>query len=89
MTGEVTLRGQVLPVGGIKEKVIAAHRAGIKKIILPLRNRKDVEGDVPVNVRENIEFVYVKRVYDVLQAAFEDENIWVAGKPAIEIESRL
>jgi ATP-dependent Lon protease len=92
MTGEITLRGQVLPVGSIKEKVIAAHRTGIKKVILPTRNRKDVEGDVPVNVKSEINFVYANSVYDVLQSAFEGEEIWKSSKssaPVVEFESRL
>lgn len=66
MTGEMTLRGQVLPVGGIKEKVLAAHRAGIRKILLPLRNRKDVEHDMPQNVRDEIVFVYLSSIWDAL-----------------------
>ncbi|KAI8074533.1 ATP-dependent protease La [Gongronella butleri] len=69
MTGEVSLRGQVLPVGGIKEKVISAHRAGIRKIILPYRNRKNVLQDVPDRVQQDIEFVYAKTIWDVLEAA--------------------
>ncbi|CAG8554945.1 18609_t:CDS:2 [Acaulospora morrowiae] len=89
MTGETTLRGLVLPVGGIKEKIIAAHRAGIKKVILPSRNRKDVEGDVPENVKEGIVFVYANNIYDVLQAAFDGEKIWTENPPIVEVESRL
>ncbi|CAO3631469.1 unnamed protein product [Cunninghamella echinulata] len=69
MTGEMSLRGQVLPVGGIKEKVISAHRAGIRKIILPYRNRKDVQQDVPERVQQDIQFVYAKTIWDVLEAA--------------------
>lgn len=68
MTGEVTLRGLVLPVGGIKEKVLAAHRAGIKYVILPARNQKDLD-EIPKNVRDEIKFVYVKNVDEVLDAA--------------------
>lgn len=74
MTGEISLRGQVLPVGGIKEKVVSAHRAGIRKIILPLRNRKDVEQDVPEKVKEDIEFIYAKNIWDVLEAALVMSN---------------
>ncbi|HEY3447480.1 MAG TPA: endopeptidase La [Myxococcales bacterium] len=70
MTGEVTLRGLVLPVGGIKEKVLAAHRAGIKRIIMPERNRKDII-DVPEQARKEIEFTYVTQMDDVLKAALE------------------
>lgn len=69
MTGEITLRGRVLPVGGIKEKVLSAHRAGIKKVILPARNRKDVSSDIPESVKNSIEFVYVKTIWEVLETA--------------------
>ena len=65
MTGEISLRGAVLPVGGIKEKVLAAHRAGIKRIILPEENMKDLD-DVPDDVKEEIEFLPVKTVEDVI-----------------------
>ncbi|MFH2059219.1 MAG: endopeptidase La [Pseudomonadota bacterium] len=70
MTGEITLRGEVLPVGGIKEKVIAAHRAGIRTIILPLWNQKDME-DVPEHIRESIEFHFTDKMNDVLTLAFD------------------
>ena len=70
MTGEITLRGLVLPVGGIKEKVLAAHRSGIKRVILPYRNQKNL-ADVPATVRNELEFVLAKRITDVLQAAFD------------------
>lgn len=69
MTGEMTLRGKVLPVGGIKEKVISAHRAGIQKVILPLANRKDVDQDVPKDLLKRIEFVFVEDAWQVLDAA--------------------
>jgi ATP-dependent Lon protease len=70
MTGEITLRGQVLPVGGIKEKMLAAHRAGLKTIILPKRNALDVE-DVPEEVRKTMTFVFAESVNEVLEAALE------------------
>ena len=70
MTGEITLRGQVLPVGGIKEKVLAAHRAGLKSVIMPKRNEGDLE-DLPEEVRSSMKFVYVETVDEVLQAALE------------------
>lgn len=70
MSGEITLRGEVLPVGGIKEKVIAAHRAGIKKIILPLWNQKDME-DVPDYIRNSIEFYFVDKMEGVLELALD------------------
>lgn len=69
MTGEISLRGQILPVGGIKEKAISAHRAGIRKIILPLHNKMDVEQDVPEKVKDEILFVFAKNIWDVLEAA--------------------
>jgi ATP-dependent Lon protease len=68
MTGEITLRGQVLPVGGIKEKVLAAHRAGLKTIILPNRNEKDLE-DLPQEVRDSMKFILVEKVDQVFEAA--------------------
>jgi ATP-dependent Lon protease len=68
MTGEITLRGQVMPVGGIKEKVLAAHRSGLQTIILPKRNEADLE-DLPKDVRASIKFVFVDTVDEVLDAA--------------------
>ncbi len=68
MTGEITLRGRVLPIGGVKEKVLAAHRAGIKTFILPKRNMKDLE-DVPREVLRELTFVPVERMDDVIQVA--------------------
>ena len=70
MTGEITLRGLVLPVGGIKEKVLAARRAGIHTVVLPARNRKDIE-DVPADARKDLRFVFAKNVDDVLKAALD------------------
>ncbi len=70
MTGEATLRGLVLPVGGIKDKVLAAMRGGIKKIILPVRNKKDLR-DIPEEARKGVEFVFATRMDDVLEAALE------------------
>ena len=70
MTGEITLRGLVLPVGGIKEKVLAAHRAGVKTIILPKWNRKDLE-DVPAKVKKEIAFHFADEMLDVLRLALE------------------
>jgi ATP-dependent Lon protease len=68
MTGEITLRGQVLPVGGIKEKVLAAHRAGLKTIILPSRNERDLE-ELPPEVRDSLKFVLVEQVEQVFEMA--------------------
>ncbi len=70
MTGEISLRGLVLPVGGIKEKVVAAHRAGIKRVMLPARNRKDFE-DIPEEARRDLEFVWLERVDDAVAAGLE------------------
>jgi ATP-dependent Lon protease len=68
MTGEITLRGQVLPVGGVKEKVLAAHRAGLKMVILPKQNDQDLE-DIPDEVRASLEFILAERVDDVFGVA--------------------
>jgi ATP-dependent Lon protease len=72
MTGEITLSGAVLPVGGIKEKVLAAHRAGIKKIILPRENERDLQ-DVPEDVRSEVTFVPVGTIEEVLKEALDIE----------------
>jgi ATP-dependent Lon protease len=70
MTGEITLRGTVLPVGGIKEKLLAAHRAGIKEVLIPARNERDLE-DLPKDVREQLKVHLVKRVDEVLKLVLE------------------
>jgi ATP-dependent Lon protease len=73
MTGEVTLAGNVLPIGGLKEKALAAQRAGIKRVIAPDRNEPDVE-DFPAALLEDVEFIWVPEVEDVLEAALEVRN---------------
>ena len=73
MTGEISLRGLVLPVGGIKEKVIAAHRAGIKRVMLPARNRKDFE-EIPEEARKQLEFIWLERVDEAVSSALESET---------------
>ena len=78
MTGEITLRGTVLPVGGIKEKVLAAHRAGIKRVVLPERNRKDIV-DIPETVRQELELVFVKKIDEVLELTLETVPVVVPG----------
>jgi ATP-dependent Lon protease len=72
MTGEITLRGAVLPVGGIREKVLAAHRAGIRRVLLPRRNEADVE-DVPAELRQELEFILLDRVEQVVAEALRPE----------------
>ena len=72
MTGEISLRGLVLPVGGIKEKVVAAAAAGIKRVMLPARNRRDYD-DIPEEVRKTLEFVWLERVEDAASAGLQSE----------------
>jgi ATP-dependent Lon protease len=81
MTGEISLRGLVLPVGGIKEKVLAAHRAGITRVLLPARNRKDFE-DIPESARASLEFVWLERVDDAIAAALGDAPAEAEAVPA-------
>src|SRR5262249_2425424 len=73
MTGEITLRGKVMPVGGIKEKVLAAKRAGIDRVILPKLNEKDLE-DVPEKVRQEMTFDFVDTIDEVLERALEPKE---------------
>lgn len=68
MTGEITLRGRVLPIGGLKEKTLSAHRAGLTKIILPAENEKDLD-DIPESVKENLTFVLASHLDEVLEHA--------------------
>jgi ATP-dependent Lon protease len=81
MTGEITLRGKVLPVGGVKEKVLAAHRAGIRCVILPQRNRKDLK-DVPEDVRARLDFVFAGVIEDVWNATLAPEGQEPRQSPA-------
>ena len=74
MTGEITLRGKVLPVGGIKEKILAARRAGVKELILCVKNRKDVEEVQPDYIKD-LTFHYVEKVEDVLAVALLPEQV--------------
>jgi ATP-dependent Lon protease len=68
MTGEITLRGKVLPVGGIKEKVLAAHRSGIRTVLLPHENERDLE-DLPPDIRAELEFIFLRHADDALRVA--------------------
>lgn len=81
MTGEITLRGKVLPVGGIKEKVLAARRAGVETVILPRDNRKDVEEDIPEDIRKEMKIEYVDSVDEVLNLALEPASAKAARRP--------
>ncbi|MDZ4695185.1 MAG: endopeptidase La [Deltaproteobacteria bacterium] len=86
MTGEITLRGNVLPIGGVKEKVLAAHRAGIKRVLLPERNRKDLV-DVPDMVKNEMQITFVSRISEALEAALEPVPVVVAEPGAEKPET--
>ena len=74
MTGEITLRGNVLPIGGVKEKVTSAHRLGIKTIILPEHNQKDLE-DIPEHIKKDLKFHFASDMKDVVKVAIPDIKI--------------
>jgi ATP-dependent Lon protease len=80
MTGEITLRGRVLPIGGLKEKVLAAHRAGIKRVLIPERNKADLD-EVPAEIKNELEFIACTKMDQVLEAALEEK---LTPKPATE-----
>lgn len=83
MTGEITLRGAVTPVGGIKEKVIAAHRAGIQKVLLPKRNERDLK-EVPAEVKASLEFIFVETVEEALHHVLDlSPGQWLSAKPLL------
>jgi ATP-dependent Lon protease len=83
MTGEISLRGHVLPIGGVKHKILAAHRAGIETVLLPKKNEKDLK-DIPAEIKEGLHFVLVSTMWDVLR------EIWPNYlKDHIGVESRL
>ncbi|KAI8836410.1 ATP-dependent protease La [Chytriomyces cf. hyalinus JEL632] len=88
MTGEMTLRGQVCPVGGIKEKVLAAHRGGVQRVLLPERNRKDVD-EIPSDVRNSMDICFVKTMEEVLGLAFEDGVLGSRDGVKVVYESKL
>jgi ATP-dependent Lon protease len=83
MTGEITLRGRVLPIGGLKEKVLAAHRAGIKRVVAPERNAADLD-EIPDEVKRELEFVFASKIGQVLDAALEQ-----AGPPVLDAALRV
>ena len=83
MTGEITLSGLVFPIGGVKEKVLAAHRAGVRRILLPARNEADVD-DIPEDVKNDLQIIFVSRIGEVLDAALE---VLVAHPPPPPIVS--
>ena len=85
MTGEISLVGMVLPVGGLKEKILAAHRAGIKTIIAPAGNRQDIEENVPESVKTGIRFVYVEDVKEVLHEVFRGEAVAERWKDTLSL----
>jgi Lon-like ATP-dependent protease len=85
MTGEISLVGQVLPVGGLKEKILAAHRAGIKTILAPAANRADIEENVPESVKTGIRFVYVEDVREVLHEVFRGQDIVERWKDTLSL----
>ena len=74
MTGEITLRGKVLPIGGVKEKLLAAHRAGIRNVILPKENEKDLQ-DIPLDILESMRVNLVETMDEVLQVALERQPV--------------
>ncbi len=83
MTGEITLRGKVMPIGGIKEKVLAAYRSGIRTVILPKKNELDLMEDLPKELRDQMKFVYVTDIRQVLDEALEPSE----GKAARVIDA--
>lgn len=87
MTGEIDLRGNVMPVGGIREKVLAAHRAGIKKVLLPKKNEPDME-ELPRQVRHDMEFVLIDRVEQAFKEVFTQDPPINAKKLAAEYEAK-
>ena len=85
MTGEVTLRGKVLEIGGVKEKMLAAYRAGLREVILPKANEKDLR-DVPDEVRANMAFTFVHAMDEVLRLALLPAAAVLADKPPTEVQ---
>jgi ATP-dependent Lon protease len=88
MTGEVTLRGRVLPIGGLKEKTLAAKRLGITKLLIPKRNKKDLE-EIPKYIKKDIEFTLVDTMDEVLKAALKKGRAKTKTKTKIKIKSKV
>jgi ATP-dependent Lon protease len=86
MTGEISLRGLVLPIGGVKEKVLAAARAGITTVLLPARNQKDLE-DVPEAARKAVRFVWLEHVEDAVAAALQPPGTEASPEPSVAAET--
>jgi ATP-dependent Lon protease len=90
MTGEITLRGTILPIGGLKEKVLAAHRAGIKKVLIPAENEKDIE-EIPATVLKTVELELVAHMDDVLRKALAvdaPETLFKGSPLSVESKER-
>jgi ATP-dependent Lon protease len=86
MTGEITLRGEVLPIGGLKEKLLAAHRGGIKTVLIPEQNVKDL-ADIPDNVKNKLEIVPVRWIEKVLEIALERQPEAIVEVQAVPVTS--
>jgi ATP-dependent Lon protease len=80
MTGEITLRGKVLPIGGLKEKVLAAHRAGIRRVLVPIRNEADLE-DIPADLRQEMAIVLIESIDQILEEALPSLSRLLPGGP--------
>lgn len=79
MTGEITLRGEVLPIGGLKEKLLAAHRGGISTVVIPIDNEKDLV-EIPENIKQHLEIIPVRWIDEVLEVALQHTPVPVANK---------
>jgi len=86
MTGEITLRGLVLPIGGLKEKCVAAHRAGIKTVILPEHNKKDFE-DLPAEIKKDVKFVFVATIDEALEEAIDFSKAKSKKHPRVTVRT--
>ena len=82
MTGEITLRGRVLPIGGLKEKLLVALRSGISKVIIPKENQKDLE-DIPDNVKKSLKIVLAENIMDVLKESLSKKLLQLIGRKMI------